>query len=291
MTTVDRQDHDLYRRYPLTGEHVISTGGVPTPYHVYDGTILFIGGTADLGAVKALLQREQVSPLETEDHRALMAIWVCDFTQASLGAHRELQFSIFVSYVPLPPIGNHPLTILKLIATNPQVKMLCHRLWNDSDPVVAYNRELLSLDAQLMRGNVQNVQQQIRLHFADVKTNRELISGQIAEPRRTGMRKSVAMVQVMGLAGMIKVARTPVLSLQVVNTISEQLPHNYAAQTYTKNDQQAIRFFDPLRDKLDIHDDQYGSLGFVPHFVSYSTGCRFIYLEPRPVNNLVATEL
>lgn len=285
MATVDRKDHDLFRRYPLTGERAISTGSVPTPYHVYNGIVLFIGGTADLDAVKALLQHEQVTPLETEDHRALMAIWVCDFTQASLGAHRELQFSFFVSYDPLPLVANHPLAILKLIATNPQVRMLCHRLWNDSPTAVAYNRELLSLDARMMSGNLQNAQHEIKLQFTDVETKRELISGQIAEPRGTGKRESLAMMQVMGLAGMMKLARMPNLPLQVVNTISEQLPHNYAAQTYTKNDQQSIRFFDPLRDKLDIRDTRYGSLRFAPHFVNYAAGCRFIYLEPKPVNN------
>lgn len=50
----DARRHALFRRYPLAGEVRLSTGPAPTPYHVYAGHGLFIGGTADLAAVRAL---------------------------------------------------------------------------------------------------------------------------------------------------------------------------------------------------------------------------------------------
>jgi hypothetical protein len=47
------RDHLFFKQHPLAGQAQLSTGTVPTPYHVYDGRGVFIGGTADLAAVVA----------------------------------------------------------------------------------------------------------------------------------------------------------------------------------------------------------------------------------------------
>ncbi|MFN8372580.1 MAG: thiamine diphosphokinase [Anaerolineae bacterium] len=108
---------------------VLSNGArVPVPYHIYDGSLLFIGGTAALNAVSTLLQSESVTPIQTSDGKALMAVWACDFREASLGAHQELQFSLFVSRTPQVVVRPHPFTILDASAFNPVVRMLCHGL-------------------------------------------------------------------------------------------------------------------------------------------------------------------
>jgi hypothetical protein len=91
------ENQPLFKKYPLTGKAVISTGEVPVPYHIYDGAGLFIGGVCDYTAARCLLQGEKVFPIRTVDDKAVMGIWVCDFTAASLGPHHELQFSFFVS--------------------------------------------------------------------------------------------------------------------------------------------------------------------------------------------------
>ena len=88
------RSHALFSRFPLSDAAVISMGTVPTPYHVYDGYGLFIGGTAELDAVSELLRGERVSPVRTGNGRALMGIWAFDFLDASLGPHHELQFSL-----------------------------------------------------------------------------------------------------------------------------------------------------------------------------------------------------
>src|SRR5690349_3233391 len=89
------RNHRLFRQYPLRGKAVISTGEVPTPYHIYDGFGALIGGTADLSAVRELLKKEVVMPADNGDGRTPMAIWIYKFTDASLGPHHELQFSFF----------------------------------------------------------------------------------------------------------------------------------------------------------------------------------------------------
>ena len=119
---------NYFNRYPITGQRQISTGSVPVPYHVYDGNVLFIGGTADLAKTLTLLQNETVKPLQTSEGRALMGIWVCDFANASLGPHHELQFSIFVqpSGRDIHAVTSHPLSILRLISLDANTLMLCH---------------------------------------------------------------------------------------------------------------------------------------------------------------------
>jgi hypothetical protein len=81
----------IFEQYPLAEQKVqTSTGEQPTPYHIYDGHLMLIGGSADYDAVAALLAGEQVYPAKTESDRALMAIYVADETQASHGPHTEL---------------------------------------------------------------------------------------------------------------------------------------------------------------------------------------------------------
>lgn len=134
-------------KYPLDGQVQISTGVVSTPYYIYNGFGLFVGGTCDLGKTQALLKNEVLQPVQTSSGEALMGIWICNFSEASLGPHHELQFSIFVSERKLAPVSPHPLGVLKLMSTHPDAQMLCHGLWNDTPQVVAYNRDLLCLNA------------------------------------------------------------------------------------------------------------------------------------------------
>ncbi len=140
------KDHQLFKQFPIQSTVQISTGAAPSPYQVYDGFGLFIGGTADLAAVKQLLKDENVTPIQTSDGKALMGIWVCNFTNASLGPHHELQFSFFVSRQQMAPIAPHPFNAFALI-THQEVQMMCHGLWNNTPNVFAYNREILSLNA------------------------------------------------------------------------------------------------------------------------------------------------
>lgn len=277
-----RADHELFRRYPLT-QRTMSLGTVPFPYHVYDGSVLFVGGTASLSAVKTLLGSQQVMPVQTEDGKALMALWFCDFTDASLGAHQELQIAFFVSARPLPPVPAKPLAILKLISLNPDVKMICHGIWNSTENVVAYNRELFGLGARVAQGELAlgSKQQKWSFRFTDAASSQPLVAGSVAVPASQPGNVSSALMRTFGLLNTFKVMRAPYVSLQVVNPISELAPEHKAAQTYTKSDKQVIGFFDPAHDTLDISAPLYQQAGFEPQFFSASSGVRFLYLEPQ----------
>lgn len=80
---------------------------------IYDGSMVFLGGTADAAVVSALLSNERLVPLLEANDRALTAVWVCDFTKANLGPHHELQLSLFATFRPLQRLNPHPFTIFR----------------------------------------------------------------------------------------------------------------------------------------------------------------------------------
>jgi hypothetical protein len=59
------------------------------------------------------------------------------------------------------------------------------------------------------------------------------------------------------------------------------LERNAAAESFTKNDVNLVRYFDSSLDELSFGDTQYASLDFRPQFVQYMRGFKFVYLEPK----------
>ncbi|HZQ69357.1 MAG TPA: hypothetical protein VFA68_12625 [Terriglobales bacterium] len=269
----------MFRQYPLNGKATISTGEVPTPYHIYDGYGALIGGTADLSAVQQLLKKEAVMPVDRGDGRTFMGIWICNFTDASLGPHHELQFSFFTGDQPTGRSTDHALELLALM-TRPDTKMLCHGLWNSTPQVVAYNRELLSLNSRLANSQIHNGAGGLEFTFEDGENRVPLISGRLLKCMRFSMRATWdAMLQI-GFRRVWSMARQPWVSLRILNPTGVMLPRNAVTESYTKNDVNLVRYFDPSNDELVFGDTQYALLGFTPQFVQHMKGFKFVYLEP-----------
>ena len=276
---MNTHSHPLFTQYPLNGEATISVGRVPTPYHTYDGHGIFIGGTADLAQVTALLQNENVQPMQTVTGKAIMGIWVVDFTEASLGAHNELQFSLLISHQPTDPIEDHPLTLLKALFMNPSARMFCWKLWNDSETPVAYNRELLSLNAHLTQGTIQRQNGQKQFHFAD-EAGEPIFEGKVREATQASPKVGWSFLRLLGLRQTLRAFRQPYLEAKVVNPISEILPHNADAQSFLASDPPIVQFFDPTTDTITIHHPKAANLNFQPHFIEHFAPFRFVYLQP-----------
>ena len=272
------RNHRLFRKYPLSGKATISTGEVATPYHIYDGFGALIGGTADLSAVQQLLKKEMVMPVDNGDGRTAMAIWICKFTDASLGPHHELQFSFFTGD-RTNGVSNHPFDLLAFMA-DPGTKMLCHGLWNSTVQVVAYNRELLSLNARLASSHICNKAGQLRFAFADQGTREPVLSGTLPNCTQFSMRATWDAMTRIGFRGAWAMARQPWVGLQILNPTGVSLPRNAVAELFTKNHVNVVRYFDPPTDELSFGPTPYASLGFRPQFVQYMTGFKFVYLEP-----------
>lgn len=275
------REHALFRQYPPGAPAMLSTGPVPTPYRVYDGTALFIGGRADLAGARELLAGELVVPVATDDGHALMAAWVCEFRDASLGPHHELQLSLFVSKRELPPVSAHPLGLLELMITRPEVGMLCHGLWNDTPPVVAYNRELLGLDARLSSSRIERHRDRLAFSVQDAADGAPLVEGELHHVGRPSLGAGLSLVSRVGLRRLMALAREPWIRMPVLSPVAGGPCRNAVAETFTRTDRSVLRRFDVGRDRLALKAARYGALRFEPQFFQCMEGFKFVYLAPR----------
>jgi hypothetical protein len=284
--TDDPRPHPLFQRFELAALAQTSRGMLPVPYHIYDGHALFIGGVAKLEPVRDLLATERVHAVETTDGHALMGVWVIDASDASLGAHQELQFSILVSRRSESRVPSSPFVILRLLQFDPMVRMLCYRLWNNTESVVAYNREILALDAHLMNGEIVRDQErrQKRFVFLDASGS-PMLSGTVREATRTGMGAIVPLLRSLGVRRFIQAATAPWLASQVVNPIG-LLPVNAEAQAYIANERQVLQTFNPATDLLDFAHPTYRDLDFRGKFVQHMNAFKFVYLNMHNVGEI-----
>jgi hypothetical protein len=278
----DAREHALFRQYPLRGRVRLSLGEAPTPYHVYDGHGVFVGGSADLRAARSLLATEQVQPVSTRNGRALMGVWVFDFGDASLGPHHELQLSLFVSRAPVAPLPSHRWALLQAMLTRPEVLMLCHGLWNSTPLAVAYNRERLALGARLSDSRIERRPDgALVFEVNDRLRGRALVEGELQRAHRPCPAASLALALRVGVRPLLAAARQPWLHVPVLNPVGLRMTRNAQADSFTKVGSAVARRFDPSRDSLHIHHETYGALDFRPYFFQTMQGFKFVYLDPR----------
>lgn len=274
-------DHALFRTYPLTSQKKISTGLAPVPYHVYAGHVSFVTGCADLKGVQALLSNECAQPIETTDGRALMGVWVCEFSAASLGPHQELQVSLLVSRQPVPPIEPQPLAVLKLMLTRPETRLLCHGLWNNTATVVAYNRELLGLNARLAYGLISR-DEHINLkgfEFTDKDSGQVIVTGKLRELAQTPRATNWALLKALGWRRSMMAAQQPWIAAQVMNPIG-LFKVNAEAQAYLAADRQVLQIVEAGDATIEFGANVYQSLNFQPQAAQHFSGFKFVYLNP-----------
>jgi len=288
MTCVAHRD-PLFQRFGLTTMKHISVGDVPIPYHIYAGTALLIGGTADLARVHQLVAGEQVYPIATKLGRALICIWVIDGHEASLGPHRELQISILVSHEKRPAVSDDPLTILQQLLTQPQTRLLCHGLWNDTAQAVAYNREVLALPAQQAACQIDydpHLKEQA-FTFHDLSGGTILV-GRVRLRQQIQPTTLFALQRVVGIRRFFQLASAKQLEAQVVNPIG-LLPFNADAQAYINADRIVLQLFHRSTDTLSLESPQYSGLQFEGSFIEHLQGFRFVYLNMHNVGDTQIT--
>lgn len=273
-----RANHRLFEKYPLDAETTIHGETLSSPYHVYDGTVLFAGCTANADSAASLLSAEELEPLLDSSGRALAALWVTDFTEANLGPHRELQVSLFATRKPGRPVDSHPFAIMRALTSNPETRMVCHGLWNDSKRVVDYNREHLGLDAHLAESSIERSPDRFVFRFVEPGGN-SIASGDLKAISKQAPGPIFSMLGHIGLGAIWRGIRDPIVHVPVVNTKSETVRENRVAHTYTKSDQQTIRYFEST-DRIEIEHPRYSGLQLKPEFVQCHSGVRFVYMRP-----------
>jgi hypothetical protein len=160
------------------------------------------------------------------------------------------------------------------------VQMLCHGLWNSTPTVVAYNRELLSLNARLADSRIEREDPRVKFSFTDPADQQLIFSGAIHSPRQASIRANLALMSALGFGRGMALARQPWVSLQVLNPLGGMLDRNAVARTFTHNQRNVVRFFDPGSDTLEFGNTPYRSLQFIPQCVQDMDGFKFVYLHP-----------
>lgn len=268
----------LFQSFPLDSAVTIAGEELTSPYHVYNGTMLCIGGTVDGNRAAELLGRENLTPILNENGRAFAAIWVCDFFDANLGAHHELQISLFANAQSTRPLPVHPFAYFRALTTRSDLLMVCHGLWNDTQRVVHYNAEHLCLDAKLTRSAVKLVGNQWEFQFLDTEGDM-IAKGSVSAMHRQPARPAWQIAHQMGLRGFLRFIRNPIVNIPVVNTRRRGEEFNHSCQTYTACQRPFIRKAG-AEDTISIEHPVYSRLAFKADFVQQLNEVGFIFLRP-----------
>ncbi len=221
---------------------------------------------------------ERLVPLLDANDRALMAVWVCDFTKANLGPHHELQISLFATFRPIQRLKPHPFTVFRTLLVIPETRMVCHGLWNSTHRVVRYNAEHLGLNAHFSFSGIEQTRGRWLFRFED-EAGGMIAEGDLGVTTRQSPAVMWQMLRSIGVYGLMQSARSPFNHVSVVNTRSQFADANLVAHTYMQSNKQVIRYVDS-QDRLVISHPLYTSLGFAPDFVQQIDGVQFVYLRP-----------
>lgn len=271
----------LFQRFPLDGTVIVAGEEATTPYHIYDGTILSLGGTVDGAVAARFLATEQLEPVLDTDGRALAAIWICDFTDANLGPHHELQISLFATRRKAQPLRADAFSFHHALNTIPDLMMVCHGLWNNTQRVVRYNSEHLLLNARLTRSEVDFSGDSWTFEFRDAGGGL-IADGAVPATRRQPARATWKIARQMSFRGLLESLRAPFFKMPVVNTRREGDACNHVCMTYTACEKPLIRGA-TYRDHILISEPNYAELDFKISFVQVLKDIGFIFMRPTPL--------
>jgi hypothetical protein len=272
---------DLFRLFPLGGSRSTSLGKQPVPYHVYDGEALLIGGWVEAGAARDFLAGQGVELVLDRQGRGLACLWICEFSQSNLGPHCELQLSLAVTRGGQVPVGNGPYELVRLILLEPGLRLFSAALWNDTPLALAYNRELLGLDAQLCRGHFSRGEERGFLSCRIENMDEQLVfQADVAPPLSQSFWDGLMVERGLGRHGMRKLLASPWLSAQVMAPGGKGFVEPCEAQVYLQARSTVLARFSSADARLDFGPVFPGGLDFRPAFLQHYLGCEFVYLLP-----------
>ncbi len=95
------------------------------------------------------------------------------------------------------------------------------------------------------------------------------------------MAATLSLMSMIGSKQTLAVARQPWVSMRVLNPLGVVLNRHATAEAFTKNDTNAVRYFNRQTDRLEFGDAAYRTLQFNPQCVQYMDGFKFVYLQPK----------
>lgn len=271
----------LFQRFPIDGSVIVAGLEATTPYHIYDGTMLSLGGTVDGEVATGLLAAEDLEPVLDTNGRALAAVWICDFAEANLDAHHELQISLFATRTKVQPLPANTFSFHRALRVIPDLMMVCHGLWNNTQRVVRYNSEHLLLNARLTRSNVDFSGERWTFEFRDADGGL-IAEGSVPATRRQPSGAIWKIARQLGFRGVLDMLRAPFFEIPVVNTRRQDDTRNHVCTTYTACERPLIRSA-AGKDIVVIVEPKYAELDFRISFVQVLNDIGFIFMRPRPL--------
>lgn len=273
------RQHRLFHKFPLDGSVSLSTGDAPIPYHVYDGNGLLISATGDFAMVAQKISSEDVHLVRTASGKAVIGIFVCDFVDASLEPHTELQVSTLVSRTKGEVVSDHPFALAAAMVTRPDWGTMCLHIWNDTEVVVAYNREYLGLNPLQGSGTIRRTPGRKSFEFSSPK-GAAILSGDVSEKTRPRLRDLLGLMGLTGTRPLMRYVRKPFAEAAVLNMKNDVFPENRRAPTFTAADTNVLQIFEPTKDQLSVHSTDLAPYDIVPRSLQHISPFRFVYLKP-----------
>ena len=277
---------DLFQLFPLHNLREDSGSNAQAPYHVYDGTIILVGGTASLKAVQALLNGENLEAVRTTRNEALISLWMCDFTQSSLGPHKILYAGISVALDTVRPVRPRPRALSDAVLMKPQVGVYFQGAWMDEVRAATYQSEMLGLDVHLAQGGIiqDPARRNMEFEFWDVNDGETLLSGRVHGRATTTTRPALALLRRFGLPGFLQVLRQPRFSLQVVapgkGDETDCMLSKRTSNIYWQSQHAVTQDFNLQSDQLCLSNAVFPGVEFYPKFVERLEGFKMVYFLP-----------
>jgi hypothetical protein len=291
----NNKNHVLFKQHPLNSTVKLSNGDLVTvPYHIYDGNAMFIVGTADLRCVQQLLStvntaNQLYEPVITMDNRAIVVIWLMDYSEANIGPHRELQISFLVTDKRVSQqirIDTKNEFSFIQIMSHPEVKLFCHGLWLSTSIAKEYNEEILGHTANLahcdMNGFISTSRDK-NFRFIDRVTGQLILKGSSVN-RYASIFQYLAMpyklICGLGLINVAKLSMDPTITVQVINSSLT------TAISFTQTTMQTARRFNNKLDYVrfeeanSCHSRAYAQMDFEGAYVQHMNNFKFVYLNP-----------
>jgi hypothetical protein len=257
-----------------------------------------MGGSVESGAARSLLSGQNVDLVLDPLGRALACIWVCEFTQASLGPHCELQLSLAVTRPeavgPDEAEGSSPLIVRKgpfelvrLILLEPGLRLYSALLWNDRPAVAAYNRELLGLNARPCQASFSRGEAGGYISFRFEDQDAHLIfQGDLAPPPSQPFWDGLLLERALGAPGMRRLAAFPWLAAQIMAPGGERSAVPCESQAYLQARTTVLTRFSAAGARLEYGPAFPPGLDFQPAFMEHFNGFQFVYLPPYNIGDV-----
>eukprot|EP01060_Flectonema_neradi_P021829 TRINITY_DN2984_c0_g3_i1.p1 TRINITY_DN2984_c0_g3~~TRINITY_DN2984_c0_g3_i1.p1 ORF type:complete len:451 (+),score=68.83 TRINITY_DN2984_c0_g3_i1:235-1587(+) len=319
LAKVQQYEHiPIFKANPMTGYAATSLGPMPVPFQFHWSSAVIIGGFAEYDATKELIQGEDLHlvSVKSDDDKppltpVLLWVWQHSSTTTSVGQHsNSIQLYNFVSRTPVDPVPNNPLIHHKLMGETdyPEVRLLPHAMWEESEQALAYNREILGFPTLPTLGycdnhthslkDMYNEYRRIRgFSFVDTLTGHTIMKGE--NPFwQGGLRSPTTYAKLAKLLGPKEMLLRQLRSYERVPLISPKssyIPHHADSEILFTSNHQQLRLWGKgkpynIDDRLLLGKTRWAGIRFTPKWVNHVGGAQGVITTPinhnGEVNNL-----